>query len=350
MRRSRYLLAAFAGGFVALALIVPAPGKDGQKLPVVEELKHKGYTQKIPNTSVQFDMVPIPGGTYLMGSPASEKGRKDDEGPQHPVTVRAFWMGKHEVRWDEWDLYRNECGARNKEAGNDDPGDNEAKLAKDPDAVTGPTPPYADETFGHGREGYPVVAMTHHNCMEFCRWLSKRTGHVYRLPTEAEWEWACRAGTTTAYSFGDDPAKLGEYAWTKANSDGTTQEVAKKKPNPWGLYDMHGSMAEFCLDHYQKDHYATFPLDRPTLQPVLLPTDRRWSHVLRGGSWAHGPAEARSAARMGSEKSWIRQDPQRPQSIWWLTDAEYAGFRVVRAVEEQANLKGLRSKITRQSK
>jgi formylglycine-generating enzyme required for sulfatase activity len=332
--------------FSCLALLVLlAPAEEPKplpKLPLVEGINHKGYTDAIPGTEVKFDMVPIPGGTYLMGSPAGEKGRREDEGPQHPVTIRPFWMGKFEVSWDEFDAYWKE----------EEPKEGEVKKdpKKDPDAITRPTPPYADETFGHGREGYPVLCITHHTCMEYCRWLSKKTGKLYRLPTEAEWEWACRAGTTTAYSYGDDPEKLDDYAWFKANSEGTTKPCGKKKPNAWGLYDMHGSIAEWCIDHYQKDYYSTFPLNKATLSPVLLPTETRFAHVARGGSWADQPVECRSAARRGSDKTWLKLDPQRPQSIWWLTSAEFVGLRVVRAVEEQDNLKGLRSKVTRESK
>src|SRR5262249_26227630 len=155
---------------------------------------------------VKFEMIPIPGGTYLMGSPANEPGRKDDEGPQHPVTIQPFWMGKCEVTWDEYDRYR-------KEEAVDSPEVIEKKLKANADALTGPTKPDADETSGHGREGNPVLCITHHAAMEYCRWLSAKTGKYYRLPTEAEWEWAARAGTTTAYSFGNDAEKLGDYAW-----------------------------------------------------------------------------------------------------------------------------------------
>src|SRR5438132_10740322 len=173
-------------------------------LPKVEPLAHKGYTEKMPGGQMTFDMVPIPGGSYMMGSPDAEPGRSKDEGPQHPVTVRPFWMGKMEVTWDEYDLYwRKLPGAK--------PGETPADKAAD--AVTKPTNPYADETFGHGREGNPVLCITYHAAMEYCRWLSAKTGKSYRLPTEAEWEWACRAGTTTAYGFGDDAGKLGDYAW-----------------------------------------------------------------------------------------------------------------------------------------
>ncbi|MGE3807398.1 MAG: formylglycine-generating enzyme family protein [Gemmataceae bacterium] len=306
----------------------------------VDAKKHESYVEKLPDSKVNFEMIAIPGGTYMMGSPTSEKGRNPDEGPQHPITVKPIWMGKCEVSWDEFDLYWQDARAKREKM--------PPKNLKD-DAVTGPTPAYVDETYGHGREGHPVLCMTHHCAMDYCRWLSAKTGKEYRLPTEAEWEWACRAGTTTPYFFGDDPAKLGEYAWYVKNSEDFTHKLASKKPNPWGLYDMYGNVYEWCIDHYEKDGYAKFPLDKPTLQPVVLPTAKRFSHVARGGSWADEPAQCRSASRVGSTTEWIKHDPQRPQSIWWLTKWDVVGFRVVRAVEEQPNLKGLRSKITKES-
>lgn len=338
----RYLQhALFLGGVFVAALTVvslSSPPAHSDQAPA----DFKPYTQTIPGTSLKFDMVPIPGGTFLMGSPATEAGRGADEGPQHPVTVRPFWMGKTEVTWDEYDQYwkKQEDAVREKPT----PAD---KLA---DAVTRPTPPYADETFGHGREGHPALCITHHAAMQYCQWLSAKTGKVYRLPTEAEWEYACRAGTKTAYSFGDDPSKLDDYAWYAKNSEELTHEVGKKKPNPWGLYDMYGNVAEWCLDQYKKDIYGTYSLDKAVLSPVLVPGPDRFPHVARGGSWADEPPRLRSAARRGSDKSWIKRDPQRPQSIWWLTDADFVGFRIVHPVSEQDILKGLKSKVTRESK
>lgn len=322
-----------------LASAPPATSQPGAAYPRIDKATHEKYTEKL-STRVSFEMLAIPGGTFLRGSPASEKGRLADEGPQHPVTVKPFWMGKYEVTWDEYDLYWV------KRIGTPPPTIAADKLA---DAVSRPTPPYADETFGHGREGNPVLCITHHAAMEYCRWLSAKTGKLYRLPTEAEWEWACRAGTTTAYSFGDDPGQLGDYAWYEKNNEDVAHPVGKKKPNPWGLFDMHGNVAEWCIDHYQKDNYATFPTDKSTLQPVKLPTANRYSYVARGGSWIDPAEICRSAARRGSTKDWLKRDPQRPQSIWWMTDADYVGFRIVRAVEEQENLKGIRSKVTKES-
>lgn len=335
-----YQAMASALGLAALAALAPA--QVPAKLPEVEKAAHKEYTEKISGSDVSFEMLPIPGGTYMMGSPASEKGRSADEGPQHPVKVRPFWMGKLEVTWDEYDLYWR----TNRNAKKDPPKTPEDKAA---DAVTRPTKPYADETFGHGRDGNPTLCITHHAAMEYCRWLSAKTGKIYRLPTEAEWEWACRAGTSTAYSFGDDPAMLDEYAWYDKNAEEVAHKVGKKKANPWGLHDMHGNVAEWCIDHYVKDGYSAFALDKVNLSPVVLPTNKRYSYVARGGSWIDGPAMCRSAARRGSNKDWLKRDPQLPQSIWWMTDADYVGFRVVRPLEEQDNLKGLQSKVTRES-
>ena len=312
--------------------------------PHVEPARHRAYRQLIPESDLAFDMVAVPGGVFRMGSPDGEAGRGPDEGPQHPVRVRPFWMGKCEVTWDEFDLFRFENARirpEEKERGG---------RPRDADAITRPTPTYPDELRGFGREGHPAIGMSHHAAMEYCRWLSARTGKAYRLPTEAEWEWACRAGTKTAYFFGERPGALGDYAWYAANSEDATHPVGTKKPNPWGLHDMTGNVAEWCLDHYAKDFYARFPLDRLTLGPVHLPTAARYPHVVRGGCYADRPARCRSACRRASDRSWNRADPDEPQSIWWLWNADFVGFRVVCAVEEQEDLKGVRSRVTKESK
>jgi formylglycine-generating enzyme required for sulfatase activity len=312
-----------------------------ETLPPVEPASQRPYTETIPDSKVRFDMVPIPGGIFRMGSSASEKGRSGDEGPQHLVRIAPMWMGKTEVTWDEFDLYLND-----RPIGRPDAGPAPMPAA---DAITRPSPPYHDETWGFGRHRYPVVGISHHAAMEYCRWLSRKTKKVYRLPTEAEWEYACRAGTTTAYYFGEDPKQLGNYAWFASNTDETTYPVGGKKPNAWGLYDMYGNAAEWCLDHYRKDHYSSFPSDRATPRPVLLPGADRFPHVVRGGSFADAADRCRSAARRGSDRSWNRRDPGRPQSIWWLADVDFVGFRVVRPVAEQDNLKTFRSKVTKES-
>src|SRR5205085_1875960 len=150
----------------------------------------------------------------------------------------------------------------------------------------------------HGKSGYP--ASRYGNVTQkYCRWLSLKTGKTYRLPTEAEWEYAARAGTRTAYFFGADPKPLDDYAWYAPNSEDLTHEVGKKKPNPWGLYDIYGNVAEWCLDTYKKDYYATFTTDKPTLSPVLIPGHDRFHHVARDGSWSEVPNQQLSDAHRG---------------------------------------------------
>jgi formylglycine-generating enzyme required for sulfatase activity len=352
----RHLLLGFIFLLLAgLAALQPSAGQNSAQ-PVIGKLEHKGYGEHIKGADnseakdleAKFDMVPIPGGTFKMGSPEAEPGREADEGPQHAVTIRPFWMGKTEVTWDEYEIFQREIGVEHWSV-------NDKILAEKPDAITGPTPPYVDQYYDHGDRGHPALCMTHHAAAMYCRWLSQKTGKLYRLPTEAEWEYACRAGTTTAYFFGDDPKKLGEYAWYGDNSaptpddDRTTHKVGTRKPNPWGLYDMTGNVMEWCLDHYAKDFYKTMPMDKPALGPVNLPTDKRFSHVARGGHWRDEAPKMRSAARTGSTPDWIKSDPQRPQSIWWLTQWDFVGFRIIRPVEEQDNLKGFRPLVTRKS-
>jgi formylglycine-generating enzyme required for sulfatase activity len=342
LRHPLGLSACLAGLATALLCLAQAPAQTTAKLPRVDKFEHKSYTEKIPGSDVAFEMIAIPGGAYFMGSPDSEPGRQADEGPQHPVEIKPLWVGKCEVTWDEYNLYR-------KEEGVGVPEENEKKLKANADAITGPTKPYSDETFGHGREGKPALCITHHAVMTYCNWLSKKTGKTYRLPTEAEWEWAARAGTTTAYSFGNDPKQLGDYAWFADNAEDDTHKVATRKPNPWGLYDMYGNVSEWCVDHYGKDFYRKFGPDKLTLEPVLMPDKARYSYVVRGGSWLDPAEKCRSASRQGSNKEWLKRDPQRPQSIWWMTDADFVGFRIVRPVTEVESLKGLRSKVTRES-
>jgi len=306
----------------------------------------KPYVEKIAGTDLQFEMIPIPGGTFTMGSSVGEAKRGDDEGPNFTAKIAPFWMAKCEVTWDEFEEYAFSKDIQRKRREGTD-------LAKQPrteteaDAITRSTKPYADMTFGLGNHKNPAICMTHHAAMEYCRWLTAKTGKLYRLPTEAEWEYAARAGTSTAYSFGDEGDDLGKYAWYVENAE-HPQPVGLKQPNPWGLHDMHGNVAEWCIDPHDPKAYAKFAkMPRPVAGPVVLPTTKEYPYVVRGGSWDDDPDKLRSAARTPSNPEWSVQDPQRPQSIWWHTDARNVGFRVVHPVEEQENLKGVRSLVVK---
>ena len=296
------------------------------KLDTKTESEMKAYTNAIPGSPVKFAMVPIHSGEFTMGSPDSEPGRKPDEGPAHKVKISAFWMGQSEVTWNEFELFMfPDEEHKFKETIKTEP-----QTDKLSDAVSRPTKPYVEMSFGMGRDGYPAISMTQHAANKYCQWLSAKTGQFYRLPTEAEWEYACRAGTTTAYFFGDDASKLEEFAWFDKNSDFKYQKVGRKKPNPWGLYDMHGNVAEWCLDQYEPNYsrFASGPATDPWVQAT-----KPYPHVVRGGSWDDPPESLRSSARRASEKAWKTQDPQLPKSIWYHTDAQFLGFRIVRPLQ-----------------
>ncbi len=289
------------------------------------------YTAKIPDSEARFDMIPIPAGEFVMGSPESEHKRKRDEGPQRTVRIDAFWMGRTEVTWNEYELYiypKDEHYYRGK--GIEKPTGEPKRLARRRlvDAISYPSGSYVEMSFGMGKDGFPAIAMTQFGARRYCQWLSAQTGQFFRLPTEAEWEYACRAGSTTAYHFGDDPAKLGDYAWFHDNSDWKYQKVGTKKPNSWGLHDMHGNVAEWGLDFHESGYPNPLPdgiLHNPLNRPIAV-----FPRVVRGGSWDDAPEKIRSAARLGSHPGWKIQDPFKPKSVWWHTDAQIVGMRVVR--------------------
>ncbi len=296
-----------------------------EKSKVTSEAEMVDYAAKIPQTKAPYQMVAIKRGEFLMGSPESEKGRQDVEGPQAQVQIAPFWLGRYEVTWDEYEPYmitrveRFKNGARK---------DYDPAIHTDLDAVSGPTTPYVEMSFGMGQHGFPAISMTQHAANKYCQWLSAQTGHFYRLPTEAEWEYACRAGTTTAYSFGDDPAELEKFAWFRPNSDEKYQKVGQKKPNPWGLYDMHGNVAEWTADQFLPNYFKLLGPEvasNPFLRPEAL-----YPRSVRGGGWDHDPDQLRSASRLGSGPIWQQQDPQLPKSLWYLTDAPWLGFRIAR--------------------
>lgn len=293
------------------------------------EADMKNYTGKVPKLGKDFAMVAIKGGEFTMGSPDSEAGRKEDEGPQVKVKIDPFWMGAYEVTWDLYMPFMITPEARYKDGVKKQPAPTDTEV----DAVSSPTTPYTDMTFGLGQDSFPAISMTEHAANKFCQWLSAQTGEYYRLPTEAEWEYAARAGTSGAYFFGDDAAQLGDYAWFKDNSDPEgkgiegTMPVGQKKPNPWGLYDILGNVNEWTLDQHAPDWYGKLApgTANPLNKPVTL-----YSRVVRGGGFASTAENCRVSKRRLSVESWKKQDPQLPKSIWYHTDAQFLGFRLVR--------------------
>lgn len=284
---------------------------------VVSDTSFQKYEQVITGSGVKFQMVPVPAGSFQMGSPAVDKMKKVDETPSRTISLGAFWMGAYEVTHDEYNLFFSDISLSQNIT---------------TDAVTRPTSPYIDMTLGMGKEGgFPANSMQQYGAIMYCKWLYQKTGIFFRLPTEAEWEYACRAGSKTAYPFGDDAGKLGDYAWYKDNSDDKYHKVGLKKPNAWGLYDMLGNVGEWVLDQYQADYYST--LKDGAEEPVRLPTTKH-PRTVKGGTYKDEAKDLRSASRLESDPVWNRRDPQIPKSRWWNADAPFIGFRIVRPVKQ----------------
>jgi formylglycine-generating enzyme required for sulfatase activity len=196
-------------------------------------------------------MIYIPGGEFMMGS-----NDYDDEKPPHPVKLSPFYIGKYQITQAQWT----------------------AVMSSNPSYWKG--------------DDLPVEKVRWDDAVKFCEAISKQTGKTYRLPTEAEWEYACRAGSSTKYCFGDDEKSLGDYAWYYKNSGAKTHPVGQKKPNAWGLHDMHGNVLEWCQDWYDKNYYKQSPRENPE-----GPSSGKY-RLLRGGSWGLYRIDCRSALRI----------------------------------------------------
>jgi formylglycine-generating enzyme required for sulfatase activity len=247
--------------------------------------------ETIPGTLVKYEMVSVPGGTMTVAGPGQPGARRQ-------VTVKPFWIGKTEVTWDEYDVYAFRLDLpESQRAASRSTGGSGA------DAASRPSKPYGAPDRGFGHQGYPAISLTYHAAEQYCKWLSAKTGKKYRLPTEAEWEYSCRAGA-------DQPAAvakpaLDQHAWHWENAEDKTHPVGQKSPNAWGLHDMLGNAGEWCrgLD------------DKP---------------VLRGGSYNDSAEKVHCGVRALQTPEWNITDPQNPKSQWWLTDGPFAGFRIVR--------------------
>jgi formylglycine-generating enzyme required for sulfatase activity len=232
-------------------------------------------------------------------------------------------MAKYETTWNLYTLFMA------RELDNlQQPFSENSEVNIDVDGVSGATTPYVEMSFGMGTDGYPAISMTQLAAKKFCQWLSAMTGNFYRLPTEAEWEYACRAESESPYYFGNDSNDLDKYGWYKNNSDNKYQKVGQKLPNKWGLYDMHGNVSEWTLDAYDTSFYSHSKNEIDN-NPYNKP-EKLYPRVVRGGSWNSSSYRLRSASRQASSKQWKKQDPQIPRSKWWHTDAQFVGFRVVR--------------------
>ncbi|MEC9475477.1 MAG: formylglycine-generating enzyme family protein [Planctomycetota bacterium] len=314
--------------------------------PVMES-----YTEKIPGSEIEITWIAVPVGqegypdSIRIGSPDQEAGRNENEGPTWTVKPAPFWIMKCEVTWEAFDLFREEYGILQQDRISSDKSNDQVWA----DAVSIPTPLWEQDSRpileGLGtKDGYPVADITQFAAMQFSNWLSKKMGHPLRLPTEAEWEYAARCGQQTAFSFGDDPARLSEFAWYFDNSEyddpdlgypglgAGYRKVGTLLPNRWGIHDLYGNVAEWTLDAYQEQAYADRSGKVLTAQDAVIWPEKIWPAVVRGGSWQDDPEQCRSAARVASTRKWQKRDPQIPKSLWWCTDAFHVGFRLIRPV------------------
>ncbi|HOB84200.1 MAG TPA: SUMF1/EgtB/PvdO family nonheme iron enzyme [Bacteroidales bacterium] len=313
--------------------------------PFAEPAKVTGFnnfTEMIPGTRVSFNMIALPGGTFNMGSPDDEPLRDPDEGPVRKVTLSPFWIAETEVTWDEYMAFFRATSSQGRTEG-------QVVTTQKTDAISGATPPWGAPDQGWGKGSRPAITMSWHAASVYCQWLSQVTGKKYRLPTEAEWEFACRGGTETPYFFEGDPKKYTSEGFLKrlikpdtsniasrvvysVNSASKTEEPSFVLPNPFGLKNMSGNVAEFCLDFYSPDFYIADSTRVDPRGPL-----KGQEHVIRGGSFKSDAKDVRSAARdFTKTKAWLVTDPQMPKSIWWYSDCIDVGFRVVCEIDTTA--------------
>lgn len=271
--------------FLASQAAAHQPATSPATPPTIPQVSTEAFTQTIPGTTVSLEMVPIPAGTLTRADPAD---------PSTPtiIEIHAFSMSSTEITWDLYDIFVFAL---------DQP---DPTRPADADVVARPSKPYLPPDRGFGHSGYPALSMTHHAAEAFCLWLSAKTGRTYRLPTEDEWEYACRAGSTDDWCFGSDPSQLPDFAWNADTAGFTTHPVATLAPNALGLFDMHGNAAEWAQGNDAK--------------PIVC-----------GGSYLSVPAETTATSRLRQTRDWQASDPQIPRSRWWLADAPHVGFRVV---------------------
>ena len=333
---------------IAVLVSVPtnADSPDGANVGIAKEKPAEGpsvkidggymvpYSVTIPGTDVSFEMVPVAGGSFEMGSPESEDGRNEDEGPQIKVNVDPMWVGKTEINWAQYKEYMKLYGIFKTF---ESKGIRKITDDNKVDAITAPTELYDSTfTYEYGEEPeQPAVTMTQYSAQQFTKWLSRVTGQQYRLPTEAEWEYAARGGTTTMYYWGDSEDGLDDNAWYFDNCDNGVQQVGAKNANPFGLYDMLGSVAEWTVNMYTEDGYAAYAKKQPVnaTDVVNWSTDSK-PGVVRGGSWELDPPDLRCAARLASDdEEWKSEDPNFPKSPWWFTSdpSRGVGFRLFRS-------------------
>jgi formylglycine-generating enzyme required for sulfatase activity len=281
---------------------------------VIGQNEFKTYKEVIKGSDVSFNMIAVKGGEFLLGSRESEIQRDQDEGPQKKVLISDLWVGETEVAYDAYQLFFEEAK------------DPEPK----PDGISRPSPPYIDFTLGMGKTGgFPANSMQQYAALMFCKWLYKKTGTFYRLPTEAEWEYFAKLSYPPNEGSLTDSIKLQDHEWFAANSDGKYHKSSQKKPSAIGLYDLLGNVAEWTMDEYEEKFIAQ--LTDGISNPVS-PKTKRYPSTVKGGHYNSYAKDLRPSNRTRSNPIWNRRDPQIPKSKWWNADSPFVGFRIVRPI------------------
>jgi formylglycine-generating enzyme required for sulfatase activity len=264
------------GGLI-IQTIIPLHGQKAKPAPQSNASKLQPYVLTLPDSLVKIKMVPIPGGTLKVGT--------------QTITIKPFYMATTETPWEAYDVFT--------QSGPPSPSYGQGEIAAD--AIALPSKSYILPDLGWGHAGYPTINISFLSVTMFNRWLSSKTGKKYRVPTEYEWEWACRAGAVGAWKM--DKALADKSAWHSDNSEKVTHPVGKKLPNAYGLYDMLGNVGEWATD---KDN-----------KPVLC-----------GGTFLDLPTQMSPTPRQRWSPKWQETDPQFPKSRWWLSDGKFVGFRL----------------------
>ena len=261
------------------------------------------YTFNIPGTGANIQMTYIPSGEAILGG---EDGAL--------VHMSSFWMSATEITYDQFQPFRDP--AFDKDTSTFKP---DYKV----DAITRPTVPYLDFTYGMGSKGgFPAVSMTQQAALRYCQWLYEKTGVFYRLPTEAEWEYACLGGDDGSNGDPDN------YFWNADNSDDKYQLTGQKEPNGFGLYDMLGNVSEYTSEQYSENYYQT--LEGKTPHTIQFTPSGKYGRSVRGGAYDDVLEDCTCASRIPSNPAWQARDPQIPKSLWWNPDSPFVGFRIVR--------------------
>lgn len=274
----------------------PAKGA-GPPMLIRGEGEFKPYWQDIPSAAFKFHMLPAPG---------SADG-----------SVKPLYVGKTEITWEAFDVW----AYRLDEKGEQTPSSQQSGVPEgdSPDAVTRPSKPYLPPDRGFGHDGYAVISITFRSAEEFCKWLAASSGLAYRLPTEDEWEHLCRAGREGDWGFDGGVEQLPRHAWFADNADGKPHTVATRRPNAWGIFDMHGNVQEWVVGRNGK----------PTT---------------KGGSWRDEADMLKAGAAQRQDSTWNASDPNLPKSRWWLADGNFVGFRVVCDVDADGKPKRVSDK------